>query len=109
MQGVVFLGDRQLELQEFPDPDPGPGQVVVRMRAAGLCGSDLNSYRLSAEELAERTSVICGHEPCGVVEEVGAGTRNLRRGDRVPWSITIAVVASAATARPAGTNCVRMA
>lgn len=83
MQGVVFLGDRQMGLQEFPDPAPGPGQVVVRMRAAGLCGSDLKPYRSSSEELAERTSVICGHEPCGVVEEVGAETRNLRRGDRV--------------------------
>ena len=83
MQGLVFLGDRRVELREFPDPNPGPGQVVVRMRAAGVCGSDLKPYRSSAEELGERTSVICGHEPCGVVEEVGAGTRNLRRGDRV--------------------------
>ena len=83
MQGVVFLGDRRLELQEFPDPSPRPGRAVVRMRAAGLCGSDLKPYRSPAEELGERTSVICGHEPCGVIEEVGPGTRNLRRGDRV--------------------------
>ncbi len=42
MRGVVFLGNRQLEIRDFPDPQPGPGEVVVKMRASGLCGSDLH-------------------------------------------------------------------
>ena len=83
MKGVVFLGDRDLAVQEFPDPEPGPGQVVIRMRAAGLCGSDLRPFRSSREALGQRTSVIAGHEPCGTVEEVGALVRNVRAGDRV--------------------------
>ena len=45
MQGVVFTGDRQIELMTFPDPTPGPGQVVLEMKASGMCGSDLHQYR----------------------------------------------------------------
>ena len=42
MRGVVFTGDRELELMEFPDPTPGPDEVVVEMKASGMCGSDLH-------------------------------------------------------------------
>ena len=45
MRGVVFLGERRLELQEFPDPTPGPGEVVLAIKASGMCGSDLHTYR----------------------------------------------------------------
>jgi len=46
MKGVVFLGDRELEIRELPDPVPGPGQVVIAMKGSGLCGSDLRPYVL---------------------------------------------------------------
>ena len=39
MRGVVFTGDRTLELTNFPDPTPGPGEVVLEMKASGMCGS----------------------------------------------------------------------
>ena len=46
MQGMLFLGDRQVALREFPTPSGPTGrQVVVKMRASGLCGSDLTPYR----------------------------------------------------------------
>ena len=45
MKGVVFLGDRKLELREFPDPTPGPRDVILEIKAAGMCGSDLHNYR----------------------------------------------------------------
>ena len=45
MRGVVFTGERQIEMMEFPDPTPGPGEVVVEMKASGMCGSDLHQYR----------------------------------------------------------------
>ena len=83
MKGVVFLGDRRLEVREFPDPTPGRGQAVVKMQSAGLCGSDLRPYRSSPEALAERSSTISGHEPCGIVAETGAGVRSVGIGDRV--------------------------
>ena len=41
MRAVTFLGDRKLELMEFPDPAPGPGEVVLAIKASGMCGSDL--------------------------------------------------------------------
>ncbi|MCI0798262.1 MAG: zinc-binding dehydrogenase [Chloroflexi bacterium] len=83
MRGVVFSGDRELSVEEFPQPEPGPRQVVIRMEAAGLCGSDLRPYRSSPEALGPRTSVIAGHEPCGTVEEVGAQVRKVKVGDRI--------------------------
>ena len=45
MRGVVFLGERELELKQFPDPTPGPGEVVLQIKASGMCGSDLKFYR----------------------------------------------------------------
>ena len=41
MRGVVFLGDRKVELRTFADPTPGEGEVVIEMKAYGMCGSDL--------------------------------------------------------------------
>ncbi len=78
MRGVVFLGERKLELQEFPDPTPGPGEVVLAIKASGMCGSDLHPYRAvgnaaAALGLGRGGPVIAGHEPCGVVAAVGAG------------------------------------
>ena len=45
MRGVVFRGDRKLEIMNFPDPVPGPGEAVIEMKASGMCGSDLHFYR----------------------------------------------------------------
>ena len=45
MRGVVFTGGRELQMMEFSDPTPGPDEVVVEMKASGMCGSDLHQYR----------------------------------------------------------------
>lgn len=79
MKGVVFLGDRKLELREFPDPTPGPRDVVLEIKASGMCGSDLHNYRAPphsgavAGGIKREAGVIAGHEPCGVVVAVGSG------------------------------------
>jgi D-arabinose 1-dehydrogenase-like Zn-dependent alcohol dehydrogenase len=80
MRGVVFHGERELEIMEFPDPAPGPGEVVVEMKASGMCGSDLHQYRRKKGGGAAATGlpvnpepVIVGHEPAGVIAAVGAG------------------------------------
>ena len=84
MRGVVFLGDRMLEVRELPDPTPGPGEVVIAMRASGLCGSDLHSYRTTADPAADPGELpVRGHEPCGVVAEVGPNVTDVAVGDRV--------------------------
>lgn len=46
MRGVVFKGNREAEIREFPDPHAGPGEAVVKIRASGLCGTDLHRYTL---------------------------------------------------------------
>ncbi len=92
MRAVVFLGDRKLELQEFPDPTPGEGEVVLEMKASGMCGTDLKFYRASADGGAgalglggDGSPVIAGHEPCGVVAEIGRGVSETQAkvGDRM--------------------------
>ena len=49
MKGVVFLGDRKLELRTFPDPTPGPREVILEIKASGMCGTDLHTYRAPAQ------------------------------------------------------------
>ena len=88
MRGIVFLGNRKLELQNFPDPTPGPGEVVLEMKASGMCGSDLHPYRAvgnaaAALGLGSGGPVIAGHEPCGVVATVDAGVDPSLVGQRV--------------------------
>lgn len=80
MRGAVFLGNRKLEVRDFPDPAPGPGEVVIRMKASGMCGSDLKFYRSAPGEAQAALGLgdlkepfIGGHEPCGVVAARGPG------------------------------------
>ena len=54
MLGVTFPGEREIALLEFPDPTPGPGEVVLEMRASGMCGSDLRAYRAPKDIVAFR-------------------------------------------------------
>jgi threonine dehydrogenase-like Zn-dependent dehydrogenase len=72
MRGVVFCGDCTVELATVPDPTPGPGEVVLEIKASGMCGSDLHVYRRARD--ISSAGVIRGHEPCGVVVAVGPGT-----------------------------------
>jgi threonine dehydrogenase-like Zn-dependent dehydrogenase len=80
VRGAVFLGSRKVELRSFPDPTPGPSEVVLEMKASGMCGSDLKFYRSppgvaqAALGLGSLTEpFIGGHEPCGVVVARGPG------------------------------------
>jgi D-arabinose 1-dehydrogenase-like Zn-dependent alcohol dehydrogenase len=80
MRGVVFHGERELEIMDFPDPTPGQGEVVIEMKASGMCGSDLHQYRRKKGGGAASTGlpvnpepVIVGHEPAGVIAAIGAG------------------------------------
>jgi 2-desacetyl-2-hydroxyethyl bacteriochlorophyllide A dehydrogenase len=85
MKGVVFLGDRKLELQEFPDPTTGPRDVILEIKASGMSGTDLGLYRRPGDVVSASEPLIAGHEPCGVVAEVGFAVteREARIGDRV--------------------------
>jgi len=84
MKGVVLPGDKTLELRDFPTPEPGPGEVLIQMKVSGLCGSDLHFYRTPKDQVPVYShGIIRGHEPSGVIVQLGPCTRNVKVGDRV--------------------------
>ncbi|HUQ77646.1 MAG TPA: zinc-binding dehydrogenase [Patescibacteria group bacterium] len=85
MRGVLLPGQRRVEWVEQDVPAPGHGQVVLRMRASSICGSDIRAiYREHLGHGPEAyQGVIAGHEPSGEVVAVGPGCRTLGTGDRV--------------------------
>lgn len=85
MRGVILPGQRQVEFHEFPVPEPGHGQVLVKMKASSICGSDIRAiYREHLGKGPEAyQNVIAGHEPAGQIVEVGPGCKRFNQGDRV--------------------------
>jgi threonine dehydrogenase-like Zn-dependent dehydrogenase len=89
MKAVTWHGRRDVRVDTVPDPViEDPTDVVVRITSTGICGSDLHLYELFGPFLDEGD--ILGHEPMGVVEEVGAEVTRLRPGDRVvvPFNVS---------------------
>ena len=78
MKGIVFTGNRTLEVREILIPEPGPGEVRIKVMASGICGSDLHVWRGD-----QKMEQIGGHEPCGIVDAVGSDMLRLKVGDRV--------------------------
>jgi D-arabinose 1-dehydrogenase-like Zn-dependent alcohol dehydrogenase len=85
VRGVAFGGDRTIEFVEVPDPTPGPFEVVLEMKASGICGSDIHQYRSAKGSLSDTGPIIVGHEPCGIVAAVGSSVApwEAKAGDRV--------------------------
>ena len=82
MKGVakVARGDGYVELIDVPEPEVSPGHVLIEVKAAGVCGTDLHIYH---DEFPTVPPVIMGHEVAGVVAEVGSGVSTCQPGDRV--------------------------
>jgi propanol-preferring alcohol dehydrogenase len=83
MKGVVPVGNLKVEVREFEIPEPGEREVVVDVKCAGICGSDLNTFRMSWEQIGERQNKIIGHEAGGIVCKVGSGVKTVNVGQRV--------------------------
>ena len=86
MRAMVFDGrSPQLTERELPDPTPGPGQLLIRIRACGVCRTDL--HVVDGELAHPKRPVIPGHEIVGVVAGLGEGVTGFRLGERVgvPW------------------------
>ena len=88
MRAVVWHGVGDIRVDDVPDPAVREDtDAVIRITTSALCGTDLHFVRGTMAGMVEGT--ILGHEAVGVVEEVGAGVRNLRPGDRVVVPSTV--------------------
>ena len=80
MTAVRLHAPGDLRLDEIPIPEPEAGEVLVRVHRCGICGTDLHIVR---GEYPVKPGLIIGHEPVGVIEELGAGVTGYNIGDRV--------------------------
>ena len=80
MRANVFHGPNQIRLEEVPKPHAGPGEAVIRITLTTICGTDLHILR---GEYPVKPGLVIGHEPVGVVEELGEGVIGYEIGDRV--------------------------
>lgn len=84
MKAWLFTGPhRPLELIERPDPQPGPGEVVIDVKAAGLCHSDVGFMEGAISSHLGQIPIILGHEVAGTISDIGEGVIGFAPGDRV--------------------------
>ena len=84
MKALILHGVRDLRLGDIPEPRPGPRQVKVRIRAVGICGSDVHYYKHGRiGEVVVESPIVAGHEAAGEVAELGEGVEGLTVGQRV--------------------------
>jgi len=89
MRALVWHGTRDVRVEDVPDPGLlAPSDAIIRVTSSGLCGSDLHLYEVLGPFLTPGD--ILGHEPIGVVEEIGNDVTNLAVGDRVVVPFQIA-------------------
>ncbi|MYW05585.1 zinc-dependent alcohol dehydrogenase [Streptomyces sp. SID3343] len=92
MKALTWHGKRDVRVDTVPDPVlKDPDDVIVKVTSSGICGSDLHLYEVLGPFLSEGD--ILGHEPMGIVEEVGAAVTEVRAGDRVviPFNVSCGV------------------
>lgn len=77
---VIDKFNEPWQIRDLPDPRPGAGQVVIKVHASGMCYTDLHAHH---GVFPLKPPFVAGHEPAGVIVEIGAGVTDLRVGDRV--------------------------
>jgi L-iditol 2-dehydrogenase len=87
MKALVMTAYKTFEVQDMPAPAVGPRDVLVRVKACGICGSDVHGMDGSTGR--RRPPIIMGHEAAGLIEAVGAEVTGYRVGDRVTFDSTI--------------------
>jgi L-iditol 2-dehydrogenase len=87
MRALLLSEYKNLSVVDMPVPDVGEGDVLVRVRACGICGSDIHGYDGSTGRRIP--PLVMGHEAAGVIERIGAGVRAVAPGDRVSFDSTV--------------------
>ena len=87
MKALVYPAFDQIEVQEVPVPSPKPGELLIRVAAVGICGSELEQF--ASRSPRRPPPLIMGHEFCGEVAAVGAGINSFQEGERVVVSSVI--------------------
>src|ERR1051326_3221333 len=87
MRALLLAEYRKFEIAEIPQPTPGPGELLVRVAACGICGSDVHGYDGSTGRRIP--PLVMGHEAAGVVAGAGSGVDGFPEGDRVTFDSTI--------------------
>jgi L-iditol 2-dehydrogenase len=87
MKALVLTAYKEFELQEVPEPQVGPRDVLIRVKACGICGSDVHGMDGSTGR--RRPPIVMGHEASGTVEKMGAEVTGYKLGDRVTFDSTI--------------------
>jgi len=83
MKANYFLGDKKFEVKELPIPEVGERDVLVRVAACGICGTDVHIYHGSKGSTDVKPPVVLGHEFAGVVEKTGSLVTSIKPGDHV--------------------------
>ena len=87
MKALVMHEYKKLTYEEVPTPQPGAGEVLVRLKACSVCGSDVHGFDGSTGR--RQPPVIMGHEASGIIEAVGPNVKNYKAGDRVTFDSTV--------------------
>ncbi len=87
MKALVYTEPFRFSYTDFPDPEPGPRDVIVRVQACGICGSDVHGYTGSTGR--RLPPLIMGHEAAGIVESVGQEVSTVEPGERVCFDSTV--------------------
>jgi L-iditol 2-dehydrogenase len=83
MRAALFYGTRDVRVEEIAVPYPGPGEVLVKVKTALTCGTDLKTFVRGSHPIIKETPSLFGHEFAGVVEAVGEGVAGFEPGMRV--------------------------
>lgn len=87
MEALVLEKQRELVIRDVPRPEPRDSEVLIQVKACGICGSDVHGYDGSSGRRIP--PLIMGHEAAGVVVEVGHAVRRFKAGDRVTFDSTV--------------------
>jgi L-iditol 2-dehydrogenase len=87
MKALLLRKYREFELTDLPVPKPGPGEVLIRVAACGICGSDVHGYDGSSGRRIP--PIVMGHEAAGTIADIGSGVSHFAQSDRVTFDSTI--------------------